>query len=236
MIGFQFLVENCDKDEYAYPMIKIDESLKVLRDYEDLTERALDIAGLVSTLFRIRSVVLALGGNLAFGAYVNAKFETPFLELSAISGKVYPRLLQEIMAGQLKATGMLDRWVLEGIEIIIQPGKESPLRHLYRDFQTEFGPYKLVPIEELIAERLVAGTFPIPNETAYYEAFELVKSGMMEQVAVDWGQLLKLCGQPEYRVEDELADIRQRVKKELDEEGFVGESHEQTPDEVPSDS
>src|SRR5271170_7145094 len=109
-------------------MGKIDDSLADLERIDDKTERALQLAGLISTLFRIKGVVLVVTGRLAFDLYANAASKNPELELAPLNLKLTTRVLPEIMAGQLHAKGMTTHWTLAGISVEFQSEVVTSLR------------------------------------------------------------------------------------------------------------
>ena len=52
-------------------MGRIDDAIRTLESVPDETERALQLAGLISTLFKIKGVILVVTNQLAFDGYVN---------------------------------------------------------------------------------------------------------------------------------------------------------------------
>ncbi len=201
-------------------MGRIDEALVRLDQLGDETERALELAGLVSTLFKIRGVVLVVTGRLAFDSYANTTTPGPELELATFAGKITPRMLQEIMGTQLHGEGSIDRWKVAGISIRFQGNVTTAHPALCRDFMTDLGVAKLIPVEEITAERILASVYPAPNATAHEEARQLLINGLTEAFKMDWTVLGTLCHQPEYRVGEELAQLRAKAKQEADAQGL----------------
>jgi len=197
-------------------MGRIDDALLSLEGIEDGTERALQLAGLISTLFKIRGVVLIVTGQLAYDSYANTASSEPELELAPLVGKWTCRTLQEIMVGQLHAEGSLYRWKTGGIPIRFQHDPGLTLRDLCRDYTTDHGMVKLFPVEELAAQRILAAVHPVPNPTARQEAQQLLINGLTDAFKMDWTALRNLCHQPDYRVGEELAQMRSAAKQEAD--------------------
>jgi len=209
-------------------MGRIDDALLSLEQLEDGTERALQLAGLISTLFKIKGVALIVTGRLAFDSYANTAAPEPELELAALAGKLSPRMLQEIMAGQLHAEGAIDRWKAVGIPIRFLGETGATYRGVCRDFMTDHGVVKLIPAEEITVERILAAVYPVPNPVAHEEARQLLINALTDAFHMDWGVLQTLCHQPEYRVGEELAQLRAQAKQEADALGLstdhIGES------------
>jgi len=197
-------------------MGRIDDSILDIGNMEDGAERALQLAGLVSTLFKIRGVVLVITGQLAFDIYANAPSSKPELELAVLSGALTPRLMLEIMRGQLRCKGSIGQWMLAGIPIRFQA--EAAILHpkLCRDFMTEHGVAKLLPAEEITAGYILASVYPEPDPEAHTRARLLLLNGLMEAFQMDWTLLQNLCHQPDYRVGEELAQMRAATKKDID--------------------
>jgi hypothetical protein len=201
-------------------MGRIDDALVSLRQLENETERALQLAGLISTLFKIRGVALIVTGRLAFDSYANTTAAEPELDLATFAGKTTPRMLQEIMGGQLQGEGMINRWKVAGIPIRFQGDVVTAHPALCRDFTTDHGVVKLIPAEEITAERILASVYPVPNAVAHEEARQLLINGLTEAFKMDWAVLGTLCHHPEYRVGEELAQLRAQAKQEADAQGL----------------
>ena len=197
-------------------MSRIDDSLASLLEIKDTTERALELAGLISTLFKIRGVTVLVTGQLAFDSYANSSSSKAELDLAIFSGKITPRLLQEIMGEQLHGKGAIERWTVAGIPVRFAGETHMPLRELCRDFMTEHGVVKLLPAEQIAAERILAAVYPIPNQRMQDEVRLLLINALSEAFAMDWPALQQLCHHPDYRVGEELAQMRTSAKKDVD--------------------
>jgi hypothetical protein len=213
-------------------MGKIDDSLAKLEAIEDMTERAFQLAGLISTLFKIKGVVLIVTGRLAFDLYANATSINPELELAPLNLKLTTRVLQEIMAGQLHGQGLTTHWAVAGVSVEFQSEVITGLRGACRDFMTEHGVAKLLPAEELTAERIVASVYPVVNEEAQTQVRLLLINALTLAFEMDWTVLHTLCHLPEYRVGEELSQLRAATKREVDTMGMTPDPTESTPTPV----
>lgn len=202
-------------------MGKIDDSLANLEGIEDKTERAFQLAGLITTLFKIKGIVLVVTGRLAFDLYANAASKNPELELAPLNVKLTTRTLQEIMAGQLRAKGLTTHWTLAGLSVQFQSEVITGLRGSCRDFMTENGVAKLLPAEELTAERIVAAIYPVVDPEAQTQVRLLLINALTQAFQMDWVVLQTLCDLPEYRVGEELSRVRAAAKRDVDAMGVV---------------
>ncbi len=178
-------------------MGRIDDALLSLEGIEDRTERAFQLAGLVSTLFKLRGVVLVVTGQLAYDSYANTTSAHPELELAALAGKLVPRLLLDVMRGQLRGTGSISRWEVAGIPIRFEHDAVIAYRDLCRDFMTDNGVVKLLPVEEITAECILAAVYPEPDPEAQTRAHLLLINGLSDAFKMDWAVLHTLCHLPE---------------------------------------
>jgi len=197
-------------------MGRIDDAIRTLGTIEEGTERALQLAGLISTLFKIKGVALLVNGQLAFDSYANTASEYPELELAVFAGELTPRTILEIMRGQLYAEGSLYHWMAAGIPVRFHQHAAVAHRELCREFTTLHGVVKLLPVEEITADYILASVHPQPDEASEARARLLLANALAEDFQMDWPALHALCHRPEYRVGEELARLRIAAKKEID--------------------
>ncbi|HEV3270625.1 MAG TPA: hypothetical protein VGZ93_00420 [Candidatus Methylacidiphilales bacterium] len=205
-------------------MGRIDDAIQTLERMEDRTERTLQLAGLISTLFKIKGVVLVGTGQLAFDSYATTGSENPEVNLAAFAGDLAPRAILEIMRGQLGASGSIDHWTVAGIPVRLQNDTVIVHRDLCRDFTTDHGVLKLLPVEEITADCILAAVHPEPDAGAHARAHQLLINALADVFQMDWAVLHALCHRPDYRVGEELAQMRLAAKREVDAMG-VGRDH-----------
>jgi hypothetical protein len=224
-------------------MGRIDDAIRTLEGMEEGTERALQLAGLISTLFKIKGVVLVVTRQLAFDSYADTASEKPEVDLAAFAGDLAPRTILEIMRGQLSGKGSLYHWTVAGIPVRFQNDTVIVHRELCRDFTTDLGVVKLLPVEEITADCILAAAHPEPDPEAQARAQLLLVNGLAEVFEMNWTVLYNLCHRPGYRVGEELAQMRLAAKREVDATGaardHIGESSvlpkvEAPPNEAPA--
>jgi hypothetical protein len=217
-------------------MGRIDDAIRTLEAMDNGTERALQVAGLISTLFKIKGVVLVITDQLAFDSYANTESEKPEVQLAAFAGKLAPRTILEVMRGQLYAKGSLYHWTVAGIPVRIHDDALVVHRKLCRDFTTDHGLVKLLPVEEITADCILAAVYPVADPEAQTQAHRLLVNGLAEAFQMDWAVLQSLCDRPEYRVGEELARMRLEAKKDVDAMGAAHDPAGRAPEVAPEGS
>ena len=202
-------------------MSRLRDALETIAAIENLPARSVELAGLVSALFRVRGVELIVTGQLAFDSYAARTSPDAELELAAFAGKLTPRLLQEVMGGQLEAEGSLTRWTLLGVPVRFRFESSLALRNLCREMMTQHGVVKLWPAEEITAERVLAAVFPTANPAAERDALALLTNALIDAFDMDWIALRNLCHEPQYRVGEELTELRVMAKRNADTLGLT---------------
>ncbi|MCE0521386.1 MAG: hypothetical protein LV480_00560 [Methylacidiphilales bacterium] len=204
-------------------MRRVDDAIQTLEGMEDGTERALQLAGLISTLFKLKGVILVVTHQLAFDIYADTASEKPEVELAAFAGDLAPRTVLEIMRGQLYGTGSLHHWTVMGTPVRFHRDVVIANRESCRDFTTDYGVVKLLPVEEITADSILAAVYPEPDPEAHARAHRLLVNGLADAFHMDWMVLHALCHRPEYRVGEELAQMRLAAKKDADETGAAAD-------------
>ena len=120
------------------------------------------------------------------------------------------------MRGQLYAKGSLYHWTVAGIPVRLHNDAVIAHRELCRDFTTDHGVVKLLPVEEITADCILAAAHPTPDPEAQTRAHRLLVNGLAGAFHMDWAVLQSLCDRPEYRVGEELARMRLAAKKDVD--------------------
>lgn len=205
-------------------MGRIDDAIQKLEATEDGTERALQLAGLISTLFKIKGVGLVVTGQLAFDSYASTASPYPEVEFAPFAGDLAPRTILEIMRGQLYGQGTIYFWIVAGVPVRFVHDAGIEKRELCREFTTDHGVVKLMPVEEITADRILASVHPALDPVAHEQAHHLLVHGLADTFHMDWTVLHALCHRPDYRVGEELAKMRLAAKKDMDALG-VGRDH-----------
>jgi hypothetical protein len=195
-------------------MSKVNEALARIQASPDTTERAMFLAALISTLMRIRGVELVMVGDIAFDCYADRSGTSAHLTLCLLEGRLNARLMQEVLGAHLGGTGMTWKWEIAGVSVKLGGQVLTDFPGLCRDFKTDFGVAKVIPAEELVAERILASVYPARNAVAHEEARHLMALALADVFAMDWEILLALCQSKSYSVADQFTALRQEADRE----------------------
>ena len=182
----------------------------------DPTLKNLMLASLVTTAFRDRGVELVVVGGSAVEFYTEGRYVSGDVDLC-----VHPReqslplrLRQEIMGG-LGAEGGPRSWRVAGLFVDVLGPLESSAQTPLRQLECPFGPISVIQPEDLIAERVLVSVYPHRNDEARGVAKKLIAMVLEGRLGVDWQELIRVVGRPEYAVLDSLHTLVSEVADEL---------------------
>ena len=196
-------------------MDAMQEALKDIESTDDLLEKALKLAGLVTRLFAdAGSDLVVLGGSsLEFyteGAYMSGDIDFCRRELS----RVPLRQAQEIM-GTLGATGGPRSWLVAGLYVDMLGLLENESVAPCRTIETPFGPVSVLPVELALVERVLLAFYPQPDAGARDVACKLLAACLSGETPVDWTEVDRLAKLPDFNIRSEMATLREEVQREL---------------------
>ena len=181
----------------------------------DPTRKAAKMASLCSALFRERGIELVVVGGSAIellteGAYTSGDLDLCRLAPAALS----LRERQEIM-GQLGAQGGPRSWQVGGMFVDLLGTLDSLARTPLRKLEGPYGIVQIVQPEELLVERVLVSVYPQPHPPARECAKMLAAVALNGQVGMDWQEVRRLAGRPEYRILPECEALMREVANEL---------------------
>jgi len=190
-----------------------------LRDIEatdDLLEKSLKLAGLVTRLFAEAGCNLVVVGGSAVefyteGAYMSGDIDFCRRELARIP----LRQVQDIMA-TLGATGGPRSWQVAGLYVDLLGYLENESLAPCRSIETPFGTVSVLPPETALVERVLLAFYPQPDSDAREVARKLFAACLTGETTVDWDEVDRLAALPEFKVVAELCELREEVQRELD--------------------
>ncbi len=197
-------------------MSKVDDALLSIFSLGSSTERALGAAGLVSTLLRIKNVQPVVVGALAYDRYAEHLDTQPTVLIEAKTPHLPVRIIYEVMSEMLHAQGHQREWNLLGVNIHFGGQFISNHSDLCREVPTDFGIVTLMPVEQLLADLIVATNGPNSDAVATYRAKHLMSVALQDQVEMDWTKLREIADSENYRVGELVAQLRQETKAEMD--------------------
>ena len=181
-----------------------------------LADRLAKLAGVVTTLFGENGHELVVVGETALALYTEGRCGSNVVDMSRTGDQPIPlRLRQRLMAGMLDAVGGPRTYEGFGVRVHLVGRLENDAQSTLYTMQTAYGTISLIPPEQLLVERLVLATFPVPDEEAERSARELLSAALSDRVQVDWEETRRLAADERYNVRGPLARIRSEVESEL---------------------
>jgi len=196
-------------------MNAMQEALEDIESTDDLLEKALKLAGLVTRLFADAGSDLVVVGGSAVefyteGAYMSGDIDFCRRELS----RVPLRQAQEIM-GTLGATGGPRSWLVAGLYVDMLGLLENESVAPCRTIETPFGPVSVLPVELALVERVLLAFYPQPDAGARDVACKLLAACLSGETPVDWTEVDRLAKLPDFNIRSEMATLREEVQREL---------------------
>jgi hypothetical protein len=180
----------------------------------DPTRKAAKLASLCSALFRERGVELVVVGGSAIELLTEGAYASGDVDLCRLTPAVLSlRERQEIM-GQLGAQGGPRSWQVAGAFVDLLGSLESLARTPLRNLQGPYGVIQIVQPEELLVERVLVAIYPQAHPPARECAKMLAAVALKGQLGMDWKEVRRLAGRPEYRI---LAECKALVRETANE-------------------
>jgi len=147
-------------------MRNIETELQKVLDADDLLEKGLMLAGLVTSLFKDAGWDLVVVGGSAVEFYTDGSYMSGDIDLCRCNLKPIPlRLAQDLMA-QLGAEGGPRSWLVAGMYVDLLGFLENEAAVPCRDIETPCGKVSLIPVELAIVERVLLAFYPDEDEDA----------------------------------------------------------------------
>jgi len=200
---------------YRLSMDTTRSAIKDIEGTDDLLEKSLKLAGLVTRLFADAGCNLVIVGGSAVelyteGAYMSGDIDFCRRELTRIP----LRQAQDIMA-TLGATGGPRSWQVAGLYVDLLGFLENESVAPCRTIATPFGTVSVLPPETTLVERVLLAFYPQPDPNAREVARKLLAACLSGVTPVDWDEVSRLAALPDFNVTSELDELRQEVQREL---------------------
>ena len=153
-------------------------ALSDIEETQDLLEKAMKLAGLVSCLFREAGWPLVVVGGSAVEFYTEGAYMSGDIDFCRQTLAPIPlRVSQEIM-GRLEAAGGPRSWKAAGLFVDLLGLLENESTKRCTELQTPYGPVTLIPPEMILVERVLAAVYPSRNQEQYDIAKKMMASGL----------------------------------------------------------
>ncbi|MDA0991634.1 MAG: hypothetical protein O3A51_12900 [Verrucomicrobia bacterium] len=191
-------------------------ALKDIEATDDLLEKALKLAGLVTRVFADAGTNLVVVGGSAVEFYTEGAYMSGDIDFCRRESDRIPlRAAQDIMAA-LGATGGPRSWQVAGLYVDMLGYLENESTAPFRQIETPFGPVSVLPAETAIVERVLLAFFPQPSADARDVARKLLAACLSGETPVDWDEVERLAALPDFNITAELDELRREVQRELD--------------------
>jgi hypothetical protein len=193
----------------------IKNALSDIEATQDLLEKAMKLAGLVSCLFREAGWPLVVVGGSAVEFYTEGAYMSGDIDFCRQTLEPIPlRISQEIM-GKLEAAGGPRSWKAAGLFVDLLGLLENESRKRCTELQTPYGPVTLIPPEMILVERVLAAVYPSRNQEQYDIAKKMMASGLSNASTFDWSEAERLAALPAFKVLSEMRDLKKEVQRGL---------------------
>ena len=182
------------------------------RDIEstgDLLERAMKLAGLVTTLFRERGIPLVVVGGSAVEFYTEGGYMSGDIDFCRRS--LRGPSLREIgdVLKPLGAKGMGRNWQVCGIFVDILGIAEMESGKDWRTLETPYGEIKLIPPELALVERVL---YAEQDAECVASARQMMVSALADE-SFDWDEAERIADLPDFKVLERLRRLKQEVSR-----------------------
>ena len=182
------------------------------RDIEstgDLLERAMKLAGLVTTLFRERGIPLVVVGECAVEFYTEGGYMSGDIDFCRRS--LRGPSLREIgdVLKPLGAKGMGRNWQVCGLFVDILGIAEMESGKDWRTLETPYGEIKLIPPELALVERVL---YAEQDAECVASARQMMASALADE-SFDWDEAERIADLPDFKVLERLRRLKQEVSR-----------------------
>lgn len=181
----------------------------------DLLEKALKLAGVVTSLFREEGSDLVVVGGSAVEFYTEGAYMSGDIDFCRKNMDRIPlRKLQDMMAC-LGGSGGPRSWQVAGLYVDLLGLLENEAKTPCRSVDTPYGTISIVPAELALVERVLLAYYPQADVEARGTAKKLLAACLSGQTAVDWNEVDRLAASKDFKISKELAEVKQEVADEL---------------------
>ena len=188
---------------------ELDKARADIETTSDLLERALKLAGLVTSLFQARGIPLVVVGGSAVEFYTEGGYmsgDIDFCRRSLVGAS--PRLVKELLA-PLGGHSSGRNWMVCGLCIDILGILELETAKEFRIVETPYGKVRLIPPELAWVERVF---YSIDSEECVASARQMMALAL-EDPDFDWAEAERLAASPDFDILGEMNRLREEMGK-----------------------
>ena len=188
--------------------MNLTEARNDIENTDDLLERAMKLAGLLTTLFAERGFPMVVVGGSAVEFYTEGGYMSGDIDMCRKTLRaVPPRLLQEI-AESLGGKGLGRNWLICNVYVDILGVLESETILPERELQTPYGVVKILPSELALVERVLYAE----QDRECQESARQMMAAALRDDKFNWPEAERLASLPDFKVLDELRELRSAME------------------------
>ena len=174
---------------------------------DDLLEKAMKLAGVITSLFRERgfSLVVVGGSSVEFfteGGYMSGDIDFCRRSLQGPSLRMIKDLLEPLGG---KCMGR--NWVVCGLAVDILGLIENESEKPYRELETPYGKVYLIPPELALVERVF---YALDSEECVPAARQMMAAALSDG-DFDWKEAERLAALPSFAISEELLTLKNEM-------------------------